>query len=66
MYADNYHVNLNTLLDQDEDFLFENTEFRRIIKTVSKEHDYLINHNFDVAVQCDLPERRRDDAVWHD
>jgi hypothetical protein len=33
---------------------------------VSKEHDHLINHNFDVAVQCDLPERRRDDSLWHD
>lgn len=58
-------MNLNTLLDRDEDFLFENAEFRRLIKTVCREHDYLVNANFDVSVECALPELRSDPQAWH-
>lgn len=64
LYADNYHVNLNVLLDQDDEFLFKSEEFRRIIKTVSSQHDYLLNPNFDVSVQCSLPAFPRNDKLW--
>jgi hypothetical protein len=63
-YADNYRVNINNLLDQDEKFLFANQEFRRIIKTVCTEHDYLINPNFDVDVKCKLPAFPKKDNQW--
>lgn len=65
LYADNYYVNLNTLLDQDDDFLYESAEFRRIIKTVKTNHDYLLNPNFDISVECKLPALPLDTNLWH-
>ena len=60
LYADKYHVDLNSLLDLDDDFLQHNEEYRRLVKTVVTQHSHLVNQNFDVKVQCRSAPRARD------
>ena len=47
--GNNYHVNLNELLDNDEHFLFKNKAFRNIISNVHNFHGHLVNVNFDIS-----------------
>lgn len=44
----NYRVNINDLLDQDEDFLFENEHFRALIRRIRNDFEYLVNPMFDM------------------
>jgi hypothetical protein len=61
LFADNYYVNINVLLDQDDRFLTQNQEYQRLIKTVLKEHHTLVNPNFDIKTDCELPAHPRVD-----
>lgn len=61
-----YRVNLNDLLDQDEDFLFENAHFRALVRKVKLEYAHLVNPLFDIeAVTCppELDLRYQRDAL---
>ena len=46
---ENYRVNVNDLFDQDEPFLFNNIEFRRLIKRMHDRYVHLVNPNFDLS-----------------
>ena len=46
---ENYRVNINDLFDQDEPFLFNNIEFRRLIKRMHDKYVHLVNPNFDLS-----------------
>jgi hypothetical protein len=48
-FAQKYEVDLNPLFDCDEDFLYENSAFRALIKKVAKESEFLVNPNFDLS-----------------
>ena len=44
-----YRVPLNDLFDLDEQFLFSNNEFRRLIKRTNDKYTHLVNPNFDLS-----------------
>jgi hypothetical protein len=44
----NYRVNINDLLDQDEEFLFENPHFCALIRKIKMDFEYLVNPIFDL------------------
>lgn len=47
--AQNYYVNLNTIFDIDEPFLFENVAFWGLIKKVVTYYPHLISPNYDLG-----------------
>ena len=48
MAMNSYRVNINDLLDQDEEFLFENPHFCALIKKIKMDFEYLVNPIFDL------------------
>jgi hypothetical protein len=44
-----YRVNLNSLLDNNEHFLFDNKAFKALIKHTNDNFTHLVNLNFDLS-----------------
>jgi hypothetical protein len=58
---DNYKVNINDLFDRDEAFLYENREFRGLVRRIHNKFPHLLNDKFKIDESILAPDKEIDE-----